>query len=192
MGFSFSKESLQEIPNRREKIIFFVAMFVFIIGFMKSCWNPSTTSLRVVKSEIKTMQIDRKAISDIVSNMGGTSDLRQNFNMGKDEWAIYDKMARKVANAPDAMLIREFSSPALLKSLDLTGVDFESRKIEGGVVKQKWKVSVEGSFMDIGGYLENLETLPILLIVKKIHVESIGNERGHVSAEIEGVAYGWK
>lgn len=191
METSLSNINWHQRPNKREKIIFFITIFIFLFGFIKSCWQPSSGAIGTVKADIKTTQTERQTLQNLASNMSG--DMESTINISKEEWELFDKMAKKIAAAPDAILMREFSSPAILRGVKLSEIKFDKKKDEGGIIKQKWSMTLIGSFLSIGSYVENIENLPILLIINNVNIHTLKESKvGHVSATIEGVAYGWK
>ncbi len=191
MKLGFSQVDWHAAPVKREKIIFFVALFIFLIGFMKSCWQPSNRAIRMMKEEVKTAQSEKQVFQDILSKAGAMTS-KASLGANKEEWAIYNKMANNIAIAPDAILMREFSSPAILRGVRLYGVEFESPTNQSGVVTQKWKMKLGGSFETIGQYLERLENLPIILIIRSVGIDVVTNGFGHIDVDLEGIAYGWK
>jgi hypothetical protein len=182
----------QQLPNKREKVIFSVALLVFLFVFVRSCWGPSINAIGQAKKELKTVRDERSAMEALVG--GQVSKTQKAFEWKGDikKRAYYDELAKKLADDPDIVLMNNFSNPATLRDVKITNIDMPDSKTDNGITKQAWTVSAAGSFIAIGEYISRLEAQPLLFVINGINIQSSGDAFGRVNADIKGESYGWK
>ncbi|MBU0505272.1 MAG: hypothetical protein ABII18_05865 [bacterium] len=190
MGFVLEKVNIFHKPDRREKIIFFATLLGFMFAFVKSCWLPSFETINKVNTEIDALKtIKALAVSHVPENDNEPFFLERT-NEAPDVKKI-SGWAKHLVNNPDIILMREFSSPMLLRDLKMLNIEFLETENKESIVLQPFVLYLEGSFISLEGYLQRLESLPILLITHSINIDIVDEKRGRVTAEIKGTAYGW-
>ncbi|MBI2091582.1 MAG: hypothetical protein HYT75_01115 [Deltaproteobacteria bacterium] len=192
MNIHLSSVDWQQRPNRREKIIFACSVLIFFAVFLKSCWYPSNKAIGVAKSELKGIIEEKIALERNAGLLQDTDAKGKLWTGTPDERVAYIKMAQRVSESPNVVLMKEFSNPALLRDVKLSNIDFPDQKNESGMIKQQWKINVNGAFVSVGKYIERLEGLPMLLFIDNITFNSANDPFGRVNAEVEGTVYGWK
>lgn len=193
MSLYLAKVDLHQIPNKREKIIFFLTMFVFCFVFVKSCWAPSRKAMDTAKSELSGVMAEKEDLEQAIKRAppGRPTEIKG----GAFEVPVkYTKWARRAADNPDSVMMLEFSNPAVLRDVRMTGIEFadEKGKEEAGVISRRFAMKLSGPFTSVGGYLSRLEGLPILVIIDTIQLNADKTGSGRVDAVVSGVLYGWK
>ena len=192
MKFSFSSVNWKQLPNKREKIMFVAALIVFTFGFFKSCWNPSSKAISFAKEDMKVAIQEKKQIKKALKEQSKIQKPVKRNVVTSAKMELYEGWAKTVAVLPNSILMRDFSSPAILRGVKLQQVDLQETKQKGAITELAWEITTSGSFISVGGYLERLETLPMLLIVEEIDIKNNTVIMGHIDAMIKGTAYGWK
>lgn len=181
-------------PNRREKIVFFVAVFIFIIAFFKACWGPSGLAITEMKTDLAAVTEQNKYLQQVVSATSDTE--KQSFQQDALKQVQYSGWAQKFAQESDTLLIGNFSNPNMLRDIKMGNVSLQETDTPGGLIKKTFKVSLYGSFTSIGGYLVKMEALPMLLSVENLKIQSTQStneaSKAKVNVDMEGVVYGWK
>lgn len=189
MNLDITKVDWKAMPTAREKTIFYGALFFFFIFFLRSCWFPSMNAITAVQQEMNDAMKEKSEIESPAGFLGMPS---QKWLGTEEKRGEYLSAAKKLSDSPNIVMMREFSNPALLRGLKLIDIKFEQASQQKGVLTQPWKLSLYGSFVSVGSYLERLESLPMLLIIDNIDIKTSNDPLGHVSAEVSGTGYGWK
>ncbi len=192
MNLHLSNVDWQQLPNRREKVIFALAMVIFMFVFIKSCWGPSGDAISLLKKEIKESGGERNSVEAVIKNKDGKPGAGSVWQGTMKQRLYYTELAKKMADDPDLIMMNEFSNPALARDVKITKIDMPDQKVESGVTKQAWTVYIRCSFISVGEYLSRLESLPMLLIIDNMDVQTTGDAFGGVKAEVKGEVYGWK
>lgn len=191
MKLSLSQFNFDQAPNKREKYIFFVAMAVFFMVFMKSCWYPSTTAISDIKKDISTLESDRSILTK-----KNVPQAKRPSAIDPNKQGLYNEFGKKVWKDPDAVIIKELTGPTVLRGLKIDSINMVESKIEGDILKERFQMQVSGTFASIGSYLARIEGLPIIMIIDKLKMNrSPGTDdrpEGSIDAELGGVVYGWK
>lgn len=181
-------------PNRREKIIFFVALFVFIFSFFKSCWGPSFKAIDEFKQELSVVREQNDYLKQVVSATSDTD--KDTFRADSLKQVQYSGWAQRFASDPDSVIVSDLSNPNMLRDIKLGNIYLEETNSPGGLLKKGFKLSLIGAFTSIGGYLVKMENLPLLMNIDSIKIQSAGTGddagRGKVSVDLTGSVYGWK
>lgn len=190
-----AKVDLNQVPNKREKMIFFLAVVIFSFAFIKSCWSPSRAAITTIKSQLADSAAEKRDLKAILDT--GSQDASQSWKGNKEIVDLYTKWGTAVGVAPDAEVMSQFSNPVFLKDVQLTNITFSDPDSKSdlkadGVVKRKFKATLYGDFMSIGNCLERIYNIPLLVVIENILISSTGDSAGHINADIEGVVYGWK
>lgn len=171
-----------EKPSQREKITFFVTLLIFCIVFLRACILPTQTNLSEGREKLLEMKREK---SSLVQFLAVGQKKPEKIDMRYAEWG------QATGEMPDALLMRDLSHPSLLRGLTLVSVSFEEPQGGGGLIQQKWKAVVSGSFALLQKYLQSLENLHLLVVIDTINIQK-GEQQGHIKAQLEGIVYGWK
>ncbi len=189
MDFYLSKVSLRENPNKREKMIFFVAMIIFSFVFLRSCWYPSFEAMTDVKKEYADS-------NETLKKLKGTSDSQGLAGMWSGDPVTADRYAGYAASAlnvgADASIMKQFSSQSFLKDVELKGISFSDGPKEDGIMTRGFKISLYGPFSSVGGCLNRIAQIPLIMTINSVTMANSPDEEGRVNMNMEGVVYGWK
>ncbi len=192
MNLHLSNVDWQQLPNKREKLIFVLAIVIFLFVFIKSCWVPSGDAISLVKKELEASGGERRSIESGVKNKDGKPGAGSGWQGTMKQRFYYTGLAKKMADDPDLIMMNEFSNPALSQGVKIAKIDMPDSKVEAGITKQPWTIELKGSFISVGEYLDRLESLPILLIIDSMDIQTTGDAFGGVKAGVSGNVYGWK
>lgn len=181
---------LKEMPNKREKIIFFAAIFLFSIVFLRTCWYPSHNAISVLKGErtealytVESLQNAMKADAPKGSVWNGTPQTLE----------LYNRWAAQVAGmGADTALMNELNSQALLKAAQLRSLSFKDVTREEGVLKRGFEAQLYGDFAPVVECLDRIYDIPLLMIIEGMTLTNANQTEGEVNLNLEGVVYGWK
>lgn len=189
MDFYLSKVALKENPNKREKMIFFIAVIIFSFVFLKSCWYPSFEAMTDVKKEYGGSK-------ETLATLKGTNGPQGSTNVWTGDQTTADKYAAWAASVTeigtDASIMKQFSSQSFLREVQLKGISFSEGPKEDGVMTRGFKVSLYGPFSSVGACLNRMSQIPLIMTVNSVTMMNSPDQEGRVSMDMEGVVYGWK
>lgn len=171
----------QQKPNVRERIMFFAAMAVFFLGFLKACWFPSRSAIADLHDEIDKLHQEKKVAMQLrpdIAAPGGAPIAASPVLTG----------AGSIKDVQSA--IKNISQPLVLKGVKLLGVKVEELERDGNVVRQKVEMQLSGSFYSVAEYLEVVETLPAPLVIEDFSISLNDDKSGRVTTMIKGSFYG--
>jgi Tfp pilus assembly protein PilO len=170
----------QQKPNSRERVIFFAALFVFFLGFMKACWLPSREAISELKGELQKAEQELGTVRHLqASPEAGSSQAPQPASLSG------------VGSLKDVRsAITTISQPFLLRGVKMTGVQASDLEHEGSLVSQKVELNLSGSFYSMAEYLEAIESLSAPIIIEDFSLTLNDVKLGRVSAIVKGRFYG--
>lgn len=171
----------QQKPNARERIMFFAAMAVFLLGFLKACWFPSRSAISELREEIEKLGQEKKVAAQLIpaGSTPGAAVVPQGDALTG---------AGSIQDVQSA--IENIAQPLLLKGVKLMGVKSADLEREGNMVRQKVDLQLAGSFYSVAEYLEAVETLPAPLVIEDFSITLNDDKSGRVNATIKGSFYG--
>lgn len=89
-------------------------------------------------------------------------------------------------------ILDQLTKPINIKGLELIESGYKTEEIDTGIIEKKVKLTLKGSFSDIGFYIENIENFLVPFRIKHFSIESINDDTGLVLAKIEGSFFGIK
>lgn len=189
MGMNISKIDLHGEPSSREKVIFGIVVLLVVFAFFRSCWSPSIKAIKLSKQELTTVLTEKATVEAALAE----ADRKVKETLPADAKAPpkLDEWAKQVSAAPDVFIMSEFTSPLLVKDIDVKAVDFLETKRDGGIVQQPFHLLVNGSFVATSDYLKRIYDLPMLLVVDSVNLKLDNNAKGRVDTDIIGTVYGW-
>ncbi len=190
MALQVTSVNWREAPNRREKVIFFIALLVSVFVFLKSCWLPSREALSGVQINLEETLKKKEALA-FAQKQFGKPEKKQSASE-KTALASYAEWAHKIAQNPSGVVMQEMTNPRVARGGQVTRVEFQDEVHRGNFVSQGFTVSLFGSFPFVGRYLERLEELPIPWVIDHWEITSSIEGASGVKLTLEGVAYGWE
>jgi hypothetical protein len=181
----------REVPNSRERLIFFAALLAFVLVFLRSCWFPSREALSEVQARLEGALKEKEAFIQAQKQLG-TQSQEVEPNAGSAVLASYEPWAHKIARNPSGWVMQEITNPLLTKGIQVTGIEFQDPVRQGRVTTQEFTVSLLGSFPFLGRYMERLDRLSAPLLIPRWEITSLEEGAAGVTLTLEGVVYGWE
>ncbi|MFH1654313.1 MAG: type 4a pilus biogenesis protein PilO [Pseudomonadota bacterium] len=191
MKLEVTKVDWNSVPTKKERIIFFIVIFLLLVVFLRSCLVPSGKALSLVKTSLTDVTTEQNELKKSLSEAAAEESVSK-WNGSKDMREKYSSWARRIANSPEVVLLRDFTSPSILGDVKVTAFDFDESKPQDGIMVKKIKLSLNGSFFSIAGYFDKIEQLPLLLITESLDVVSSKDGFGRVDVNADMTVYGWK
>lgn len=159
--------------------MFFAAMGVFLLGFLKACWFPSREAISLIHEELDKVTQEQKLSAQLQPTHGETSVVVKPVTM---------LGAGSISDVQSA--IEKLSQPLLLKGVNLSSMKASDLEREGNMVREKVELQLTGNFYSVAEYLEALETLPAPLVIEDFAIALNDDKSGKVLATIKGSFYG--
>jgi hypothetical protein len=169
---------LKKTPNKREKIMFFIFIFLFCLVFIKKYVYPSYFTLFDLNSKIN-------ALNKTTSHKIYKTYVKKN----NEEFLYYQKKAVFTHLLDNNELILYISGENIKKSIGITDMKIEEENI-GDIHIKKISYKAYGPFLKIGEYLSRLENLPLFLIFDSIKINIGADKFFRISMDISGKIYG--
>lgn len=181
MPLSLQNVDWNQRPNTRERTMFFAALAVFLLGFMKACWFPSRATISDIQEEMAKVEQEKKVALQMraAPQQAGTSAVPAARSLAG------------VGSIQDVQLaIQKIAQPLLLKGVNLMGVKASDPEREGTMIRQKVELDLSGNFYAVGEYLEAIEALPAAFMIGDFSISLNDDKSGKVTANIKGSFYG--
>jgi len=170
-------------PNRREKIIFAVALLIFFSAFVKSCWIPSHSAIGIIQEQMASLEVQKNALAQAANLKPLVT-----ASSGKEFDILEEKKGHLMGSLKDMeQILKQLSDSTLLRGLVIKKSTFSEIEREGEMAKRGVELEVEGSLSSIGHYIEALESLPAPLLIESF---SIIPSDDRLLAQIKGNIYG--
>lgn len=175
-----SSIDLSQRPNRREKLIFFISLVIFVAGFFKTCWTPSRSSIaeleeQIVYMENQKVQLSQDGVVNADTPSSSISHDTLKFASSMDDFNQFTKLA---------------SQPLLLKGVELKESHFSDIEVEGKIHRQEIKFTLKGSFRAVGNYINEIEKLTPPFVIESFSLQGGDNKLGKVTIDLVGSVYG--
>ncbi|PIR21193.1 MAG: hypothetical protein COV45_00165 [Deltaproteobacteria bacterium CG11_big_fil_rev_8_21_14_0_20_47_16] len=172
----------QQKPNARERTMFFAAMIVFFLGFLKACWFPSRSALSDLKEELHKLEQEKSVSIHLQATPQAGATIPQIPQSGS---------TAGIGSLKDVQsAIGTISQPLLLRGVKIQEVKTTDLEHEGNIVSQNVELQLVGSFYSMAEYLESLESLPAPLVIEDFSLALNDDRSGKVLADIKGRFYG--
>ncbi len=162
---------LGQKPNKRERLIFGLALAVFFIGFVKSCWMPSRRAVSEVKNQIRVMEEEAMPPpSPRLRQTGVAPRSTQHAGSLKEMEAALERL----------------SQPQVLKGVLLLKSRFSEEERQGGWIRRRAELELLGTFQAVGRYISDLESFTSPFWIETF---SMKTSDGKVTAGVTGGFY---
>jgi hypothetical protein len=183
-SLSTIQEKLQQKPNSRERIIFFVALAAFAFGFYKAFIVESNNAVSTLQEQLDKViaeQDQLKAISAVPMAQGKQP---ADPKLAHVKW-VGDK--RSVGFASDALIRAARDSGIILLKVGLP--EFKDKQ---NFLYKPVSLTLTGSLGDLGRYIENSEQLEVPLVIENLSLEHSNEFEDLLTLRIEGGFYAEK
>ncbi len=181
MPFGLQSMDWLQKPNARERVMFFAALAVFFLGFLKACWFPSRSALSDLHEEIAKVHQETRVASQLRPATQAT--VGAPASVGGVPTAVGS--IQDVQSAIDTV-----AQPLLLKGVKLLGVKIQDLERDGNMVRQKVEMQLAGSFYSVAEYLEAVEGLKAPFVIEDFSISLNDDKSGKVTATVKGGFYG--
>lgn len=184
-----SLEYLKKKPNKREKFIFGLFCLALVVTFFRSCYVPSTKSINTLTQKNNSVNLKIKSFEE----MDKKKILAPESILSKDEKiTFFSRRAHFTEEQDNISLLNYLTNTTIFRNLRIKDAKFSVDETNTKFNVRKVRLAVEGPMPVFLNYLENIESLPLLLILDKIIIKASGLEGRNINVLIEGSFYGSK
>jgi Tfp pilus assembly protein PilO len=166
--------------TKRERVIVAVTLLCFVTGFLYQIpYSMLVRSLSSVKTRISAVE------KDIVDQSAQIVELSRRASIDMSASAGWDLADQKSA----VLFLEDVSGTARRMGVSLVAVHPAQE-----VSKEKYKeismnLDLKGRYRELGEYFKRLESLPKVVNIRKIRIESCPDSSSVCAAQIEAVTY---
>jgi|GEM_PF-5557262 len=175
------KYRLQQKPNSRERLIFFVAMAAFIFGFVKACAMESIKSVSSLQEQLDKALTEQTQIAADSSPVAPSTVQPARGDLSSVKW-VGDKRAVNLSS--DHLVQAARDNGIIIRKISLP--DF---KAKGNFLYKPISLTLAGSMGDLGRYIEISERLQVPLVIENISLEHSTEFEDLLTLRIEGGFY---
>lgn len=178
------KYKLQQKPNSRERLIFFVALAAFLFGFVKACAMESTKAVSALQEKVDQALTEQTQIAQASAPVPAKSSQAANSSLSAVKW-VGDKRAVNLSS--DRLVQAARDNGIIIRKISLP--DF---KAKGNFLYKPISLTLAGSMGDLGRYIETSERLQVPLVIENISLEHSTEFEDLLTLRIEGGFYAEK
>lgn len=178
------KYRLQQKPNSRERLIFFVAMAAFLFGFVKACAMESSKSVSSLQERLDKALAEQAQLGVAPSPLTATAAHPSKSDLSSVKW-VGDKQAVNLSS--DRLVQAARDNGIIIRKISLP--DF---KTKGNFLYKPISLTLAGSMGDLGRYIETSERLQVPLVIENISLEHSTEFEDLLTLRIEGGFYAEK
>ena len=176
---------LRQKANKRETILFGIALIIFLLVFVKTCWIPSRTYMASAKKEFVSLEVQKSQLQKLSNSPEAIQKIQE-----KD---VYSTLQGKkiLLGTPQELQnsIEAISQFNLFRGVQLVSIKFSDLEKVKTLVRKKIEMTLSGKFHTIGQFLYTLESRTSPLIIEDFSMELNDVSLSQVNTEIKGSFY---
>lgn len=196
MGLTTSKIDWSAEPSNRERIYFFVILFLVVVAFARVFWLPSLAIIEKNKADIKSVKMQIKILEDFVKINQKIAPQKPKISKEAVDLKLEEALKGKTGKPHDVIssVTQVLAGKDVVGNLSLQNISFKAPHAESGYAKFPITIEVLGTFSNIQSYLSKLEKIDYLFTVDNIKMlrseEHSGLLTGDLSCSLYVVASG--
>lgn len=198
MAWGGSKIDWTQEAQTREKFSFLLMMLFSAYPFVTLLWDPTMKNTAETKKEITLMQSQVTTLEKILEATAaqptpGPSPTVEAAPQGvsKDDVRFARYQHGELPSREQVMkeVVQAYTAPTALQGLELMAFSFLEPKEESSYQTVPFDVEVRGAFMATLGYLQRIESAPLLVVLDQAVVESPLDNRSQLKTKLRGILY---
>jgi Tfp pilus assembly protein PilO len=170
------------VPNRREQVLFAFVVVGLLLTLIHLSSSFNSSEREAQERRLTALTMERNALQKFIE---ATPNIYKKSSPLKIEDSKIQVLIGKVSSPYVDLptLLPQLTAPAFLQGVQLESFSFQPDAHEQGFVRTDFTLETSGNFGDIVKYLDRLESLPALFVIKDI-VLSVQGARGSVKGEL--------
>lgn len=173
----FLKFNWQQVPTKREKIIFFVTLFVLAAMLTKSCALESSKILSDASAQLNNLEIELK-------NLSNFQPIETNVIKAPSKKWVGTK-----ANLEN--LITQITQPIYLNNIVILESKISPGTNQLGLISTKITLNFIGNLEATLDYLNYLQKMPTPLVILNITMTNNAENSDQIRTDLIGEAYAY-